>query len=137
MPRKWKNENSSPPGRYSRSRATPTARGNPNLFHDGDNFAIHLLRYPDAYLDRTTALVRWKISQLRSTMRTYPNYGVQLRHRDLFRPINSSGDLLLVFLGQKGQDLSDDRVQSLRYFGLQKKNNHLVNIVNNKKTNQN
>lgn len=54
-------------------------------------------------------------------MRTYPNYGVQLRHRDLFRPINSGRHLLLMLLRQKGQDLSDDRVQSLRYFGLQQK----------------
>lgn len=54
-------------------------------------------------------------------MRTYPNYGVELRHRDLFRPINSGRHLLLMLLRQKGQDLSDDRVQSLRYFGLQQK----------------
>lgn len=60
-------------------------------------------------------------------MRTYPNYGVQLRHRDLFRPINSGRHLLLMLLRQKGQDLSDDRVQSLRYFGLQRYNCSPVN----------
>lgn len=85
---------------------------------------MHLLRYSDVYNPpiEQPALVPRKISQLRGMMRTYPNYGVQLRHRDLFRPINSGRHLLLMLLRQKGQDLSDDRVQSLRYLGLQQEN---------------
>lgn len=84
------------------------------------NFTMHLLRIFRRVTQQSSNQLSFlrKISQLRDMMRTYPNYGVQLRHRDLFRPINSGRHLLLMLLRQKGQDLSDDRVQSLRYFGL-------------------
>lgn len=84
------------------------------------NFTMHLLRIFRRVTQQSSNQLSFlrKISQLRGMMRTYPNYGVQLRHRDLFRPINSGRHLLLMLLRQKGQDLSDDRVQSLRYFGL-------------------
>lgn len=51
---------------------------------------------------------------------THPDNGVQLGHGHLFGPVDRSGDLLLMLLREKWQNLGDDGVQPLRYLRLKR-----------------
>ena len=53
--------------------------------------------------------------------RTHPDDGVELGHGDLLGPLDRGGDLLLVLLGEEGQDLAHDRGETLDDLRLQGK----------------
>lgn len=59
---------------------------------------------------------------------TYPDDSVQLGHGHLFGSVDRRGDLLLMLLREKRQDLRDDGVQPFRDLRLKIKQTFFLNI---------